>query len=82
VCLSCSSVSTASSFYLAVGVCVGLSVCLLFFISLVLLCRHKHKKGLDQFITGYELLNHMNSNKWKIIKPHEQQQMEDTVSEA
>ncbi|KAG1937959.1 Fc receptor-like protein 3 isoform X1 [Pimephales promelas] len=38
------TVSTASSFYLAVGVCVGSSVCLLFFVSLVLLCRHKHKK--------------------------------------
>ncbi|XP_056104302.1 Fc receptor-like protein 3 [Rhinichthys klamathensis goyatoka] len=38
------TVSTASSSHLAVGVCVGLSVCLLFFISLVLLRRHKHKK--------------------------------------
>ncbi|XP_077083262.1 Fc receptor-like protein 5 isoform X2 [Siphateles boraxobius] len=37
-------VSTASSSHLAVGVSVGLSVCLLFFISLVLLWRHKHKK--------------------------------------
>ncbi|XDV19189.1 hypothetical protein PO909_024721, partial [Leuciscus waleckii] len=37
-------VSTASSSLLVIGVSVGLSVCLLFFISLVLLWRHKHKK--------------------------------------
>ncbi|KAK7171163.1 hypothetical protein R3I94_001171 [Phoxinus phoxinus] len=37
-------VSTASSSLLAVGLSVGLSVCLLIFISLVLLWRHKHKK--------------------------------------
>ncbi|XDV19096.1 hypothetical protein PO909_024662 [Leuciscus waleckii] len=38
-------VSTASSSHLVIGVSVGLSVCLLFFISLVLLWRHKHKKA-------------------------------------
>ncbi|XDV19145.1 hypothetical protein PO909_024686, partial [Leuciscus waleckii] len=37
-------VSTASSSHLVIGVSVGLSVCLLFFISLALLWRHKHKK--------------------------------------
>ncbi|RXN37613.1 leucine-rich repeats and immunoglobulin-like domains protein 1 [Labeo rohita] len=42
--LSCSPISAASSSLLVTGVVVGLSVCLLIFISLVLLWRYKKNK--------------------------------------
>ncbi|RXN35504.1 basement membrane-specific heparan sulfate proteoglycan core [Labeo rohita] len=47
----------AASPLLVIGVVVGLSVCLLIFISLVLLWRYKKNKGVEQFITFYQQRN-------------------------